>query len=342
MAYDCYIESLVSTLARHVPFHVESVLNRHRQVNLGLLSVGLKIHCIEEVDSFDEIMYELLYETRDNEEKIFINGFRKREAVRCWVLPPVGNTEVAIRLLEVLGKASKVNLFGDPNFEIQVCSPGRLDSNLVPYLSISTYLGSDMLRWYGPHSLDTTFSRVHKKLTEELSTSKPAWGRRLALYDANGFLDEAFHWWRAADDGSLEIANRLPFQIGRTDVLNASTRLDIRNANLVSTLLVHRQWDGYWGELGDRFCVELQAILERHQLSGILEAPWITTGHPSGANDQRFFEALDELMTYAFQEHQRIVQSGCVGASILEEVRELLERHYTIIKVHASHALKGE
>src|SRR5262245_51715388 len=42
-----------------------------------------------------------------------------------------------------------------------------------------------------------------------------------------------------------------------------------------SSLLVHAQYQGYWSELGTQFQEEIELLLERHLLSGLIEAPWV-------------------------------------------------------------------
>ena len=52
---------------------------------------------------------------------------------------------------------------------------------------------------------------------------------------------------------------RLPFKNGRSDQLTGSgSRLDIENINLLATLLVHAQYEGYWNQLGTQFQEEME------------------------------------------------------------------------------------
>jgi hypothetical protein len=148
-------------------------------------------------------------------------------------------------------------IFGNRQIQLQICSPGRLSARASALLGISFYLGSDTLRRYTQADLRTTF----------------AWhfthsgGIRLVLYDAQGDFDRDFAWWN--QQGVRE--SRLPFKNGRTDLLIGSgSRLDIQNINLVATLLAHSEYDGYWASLGKEFKAEMELILERHILSGLL------------------------------------------------------------------------
>jgi hypothetical protein len=63
---------------------------------------------------------------------------------------------------------------------------------------------------------------------------------------------------------------QLPFENGRSDLLTGSgSRLDIENI-LLATLLVHAQYHGYWNHLGMQFQAEMEALLDRHEVSSML------------------------------------------------------------------------
>jgi hypothetical protein len=54
---------------------------------------------------------------------------------------------------------------------------------------------------------------------------------------------------------------QLPFKNGRSDLLTDSgSRLDIHNINLLATLLVHAQYQGYWNQLDMLFQEEMEAL----------------------------------------------------------------------------------
>ena len=159
------------------------------------------------------------------------------------------------------------------------------------------------------------------------------------LYDAEGDFDRNFDWWTKDSGKHCLVEPHLPFERGRTDLLTGSgSRLDIQNINLLSTLLVHAQYQGYWRELGVQCQQEIELLLERHLLSGLIEAPWVRTDDPKSDDDDRFFAALQELMAYAFEESVRIKKKGrlfrrwheiSVSSSrgILHEVQSLLQKY---------------
>jgi hypothetical protein len=132
----------------------------------------------------------------------------------------------------------------------------------------------------------------------------------LVLYDAEGDFDRNFDWWKESGKHRL-VEPQLPFKNGRSDLLTGSgSRLDIQNINLLATLLVHAQYQGYWSQLGMQFQEEMEALLQRHVLSGLVDAPWVRADDPESDDDDGFFAALQELVAYAFEESVRIKKKG--------------------------------
>jgi hypothetical protein len=114
--------------------------------------------------------------------------------------------------------------------------------------------------------------------------------------------------------------------------------LDIENINLLATLLVHAQYQGYWNQLGMQFQEEMEALLQRHVLNGLVDAPWVRTDDPESDDDDGFFAALQELVAYAFEESVRIRKKGRLfpgwqeipvrsSHGILQEVQSLLQKY---------------
>jgi hypothetical protein len=94
---------------------------------------------------------------------------------------------------------------------------------------------------------------------------------------------------------------------------------------------------------------EIELLLERHLLSGLIEAPWVRTDDPGSDDDDRFFAALQELVAYAFEESVRIKKKGHLFPSwheiparssrgILQEVQSLLQKYRSEL-VRQSHLL---
>jgi hypothetical protein len=81
----------------------------------------------------------------------------------------------------------------------------------------------------------------------------------------------------------------------------------------------------------------MEALLERHVLKGLIDAPWIRTDDLE-IDDEGFFAALQELVAYAFEESVRIKKKGGLFAGwreipvrsshgILQEVQSLLQKY---------------
>jgi hypothetical protein len=93
-----------------------------------------------------------------------------------------------------------------------------------------------------------------------------------------------------------------------------------------------------WNQLGMQFQEEMEALLERHVLNGLVDAQWVRTDDPESDDDDGFFAALQELVAYAFEESVRIKKKGRVfpgwheipvrsSRGILQEVQSLLRNY---------------
>jgi hypothetical protein len=333
--YRYSFEDLLALLHECAPAQVDAIALSRRRVEHGRLSVGLKIHCLGSGSQFSALVKGL-----GGAQKILdVNYYKHCHASLCLVLPPVGSARSAILLLECIEHFIGSALFSNPEIQIQVCSPGRLDARRSALLAIGFYLGSDTLRRYTLGDLATSFA-------EDRHYPR---GKRLVLYDAEGDFDRNFEWWTKSGK-HLVVEPQLPFENGRSDLLAGSgSRLDIQNINLLATLLVHAQYQGYWTQLGMQFQAEMEALLERHVLNGIVDAPWVRTDDLRSDDDDRFFAALQELVAYAFEESVRIRKKGLLfpgwheiparsSRGILQELQALLQKYRSEL-VRQSHLL---
>jgi len=225
VSYRYSFEDLLALLHGHAPAKVDAVALHRRRVEHGHLSVGLKIHCLGGGSQFSTLV-----EGLGGAQKILdVNYYKHCHASLCLVLPPVGSARSAILLLECIEHFIGSALFSNPEIQIQVCSPGRLDARRSALLAIGFYLGSDTLRRYTLGDLATSFAE-HQRYPR---------GKRLVLYDAEGDFDRNFDWWKESGKHRV-VEPQLPFENGRSDLLTGSgSRLDIQNINLLATLLVH-------------------------------------------------------------------------------------------------------
>ena len=329
MAYTYRLQDLLALLQSKVPAKANALAANHRRVDHGLLSVGLKIHSLNNGQQFDALI-----EGLGGPSKVLeVNYYRDVRASLCLVLPPVASAISAIHLIECIEQFIGSPIFGNREIQLQLCSPGRLSARASALLGIGFYLGSDTLRRYTQADFRTTF---------ESNFSHPR-GIRLVLYDAEGDFDRDFAWWNRQGVRDPE----LPFKNGRTDLLIGSgSKLDVQNINLISTLLVHSEYDGYWGLLGQQFSGEIEALLKRHILTGLLAAPWIRESWAQIGDDDKFFAALQELVAYAYGESARVKQRRLLlfgtwrdiparaPNGILEEVQGLLWKYRKLLERH--------
>jgi hypothetical protein len=329
VSYGCKLEDLLAILRETGPAKVDAVALQRRRVEHGLLSVGLKIHYLGDGSEF----FSLVERLGGASKVLEINIYKHAQASLCLVLPPVGNARAAILLLECIERFTGCALFGNRKIQIQVCSPGRLEAHRSAFLAIGFYLGSDTLRRYALGDLETTVSRdAHYRRAQ-----------RLVIYDAGGDFERGFEWWESSRNGKDRLIRpQLPFANGRSDLLTGSgSRLDIENINLLATLLVHAEHQGYWSKLGEQFEEDMQSLLDRHLLAGLVDAPWVRTGAAARAGDIQFFSALQELVAYVFEESVRVKKkSGLLfsrsqeiparsSAGILHEMQSLLQKYRT-------------
>ena len=292
MAYT--MESLLAVLHPHCQVKVDALCENRRRIEHGLTTVGLKIHCLG--NNWE--LLNLIKALGGRSEVIGSRIYAHARASVSVILPPVGSARSAILLLECIEKYFGHPIFHNPSYQIQVCSPCRLDGPHAAILAIAFYLGSDVLRRYSLGDLTTTFS-------EDTRLGHKHRGCRIVLYDGEGDLDRDFEWWNLEKD-RLSIRPQLPFVTERTDVLTCQSKTDIENVNLIATLLSHHQTPAYWKHLGGRFVADVEALLRRHLLHGMLEISWIHPATGEKADDTRFFSALQELMAYAFDEYARL------------------------------------
>src|SRR5260370_11088116 len=130
--YGYNFEDLLVLMHGHAPAKVDAVSLHRRRVEHGRLSVGLKIHCLGDGSQFSTLV-----EGLGGAQKILdVNYYKHSRASLCLLLPPVGNARSAILLLECIEHFIGSALFSNPEIQIQVCSPGRLDALRSALLAI--------------------------------------------------------------------------------------------------------------------------------------------------------------------------------------------------------------
>lgn len=313
-------EQLLDTLASASPEQVQLLRANSRKVEHGLLSVGIKLHILDQLPGIEQFVAQLDSEHYGGGTR----PYRRQDAIRCLILPPVGNATMAVSLLECIERTTKTDIFNNEVVQIQVCSPNRLEARHAALLSIGFYLASDVLQTYDLSDLETTFS--------ESETWYMLRGKRITIFDGQGALDRGFDYWDLIDK-NLVVRPELPFTTERTDVLTRTSKIDVLNVNLIATLLTHHERLAWWEYLGRDFVQDFEQLLDEHLLGHLLDAPWIVTDDEPSRDNTTFFLGLQELMSYASSEAQRLREKrrfwqrkqGPQG--LLEEVRQLVRKY---------------
>lgn len=336
MPYSCGIDLLLESIRVKSPKECDA-LNREKQdVENGLLSVGLKVHVTANPEKFLSLIWQLGGATQ-----VFGKNVYKLEgATFCLVLPPLGSAQATIRLVRCIERYTECSIFGNPDIQLQVCSPGRLSPRRAAILAIMFYLASDTLRRYSLRQFASTVSYDNRYNR----------GRRIVIYDAGagGGFERNFEWWERTKEGRI-VRAELPFdEPSRSDIIaGTSSPEDIENINLLATLLVHSQFSskrGYWYELGVSLESDVHALLDKHLLTGLLEAPWVheESDFPDVREDQIFFSAIQELTAYALEEAERLTRGSrfarmmnSLKPGILEEAHSLLQTYRSALNAQA-------
>lgn len=297
MTYVCSRQKLLSVLSNRAKAKADAIAAKCLYSDRGLLSVGLKLFCLTDTKEFEPLIKSL-----GGYSHLEVNMYRPSSASWSMVLPPVGSAETAIELVECLEQYTGAKIFGNKQYQLQVCTPGQLNAANSALLGIGFYLASDTIRKYKMADLETTVSTVQYFR-----------GRRLVLYDAggNGEFDQSFEWWVRKKYGKVRIKRRLPVRKKRTDVIvGVASRDDIRNVNLIGSLLFFGQESRlchYWHDVGREFKETLQQIVKDHQLESIAAVDWVVpTDLKEPPDDQAFRESLHDLVAFAMNEGARI------------------------------------
>lgn len=333
MPYTCTLERFLSALELNDQEGVNWLRANHRQTVDGQLPVGLKIHILPKAhDSFKELARALKGAPSpalfDNTIGATNNMYKLEQASVCLVLPPVGSAPAAIRLLESLGRAIGASVWANQDIQVQICSPGRLDKTRSAMLGVVFYLSSDTFRSYTPEELKTTVQFDSRYLRSP----------RLVIYDGynqNGDFDPNFEYWTGAAHAAPERLPQLPISRERSDVIAGKVyRNDIRNVNLAATLLAHAQFGGYWNELGLQFEQDISELLAENGLKPIIEAPWVSTGPGEDVvrTSDDFTQALEELISFAWNERDRILRQPDGEPGLLFKIQDLMKGYRSVMK----------
>lgn len=211
--------------------------------------------------------------------------FRAHNAWTCYNIPPVWNMYVVEKVFERIKEMGQWDYLEQDGIEIQVCTAWRLDNTESVILDVLTYLASDNIRSYR----NISFGTSHDYLT---------YHRRI-IYDA-WVLDSEFEWM-PIDTRTWKWGYS---HIWRTDVLGCKSLIDIRNVNIVASLLAQAHFDGKLSELWTKFKEEALQILKRYWLEHLLDTKWILWDTEWSDLDE-YSIVRSELESIAFEEVER-------------------------------------
>ncbi len=311
----CNEELMTDVLNVYHMYHQK--IERWSTIEYGLLPIGLKIHCA----------------TANPPGKDFLSTgyFAAHNAGTCFNLPPVGNMRMVQELFQLLKRRAGVNFLNNPDYQIQVCTPGVLTGLSAAILGMCFYLGSDQIRFnFAKENFITTHSET---------------GGRLVIQGA-GVVDRKFQWWRRGLADQLLVEPLGDEFSNRTDVLMCQSLQDIETVNLVATLLVHATYGGYWSVLGRTFEDEAISLFKSRGLAFVLTAQWVSTRRYGSFDKEQteYFDVLCRLASYATaQAHALEVlrQQGdreAARGNLLYDMQELLAKYRTAILVKSVEA----
>jgi hypothetical protein len=330
------IQNFLAALHPSSPAIVDALSLNRKHIEHGLLPVGLKLHFIhlDKLEITKKTLCSLgnFMMALDGRNVTEDNYYRRMGRSLCLVLPPVGSAKWAVHFLECIERATGIQLFENPLVQIQVCTPGRLNNERCGLLTLGFYLGSDWLKEYDLSDLTTTFTEVR---FSDLSR-----GQRITIYDGRGTLDRNFPFWRKRRKRGVtrkRVSPELPFQSERTDVLTATSRVDIENINLIASLLVHSSQGWYWKDLGRKFEGEMKALLAEHLLEHHLKAPWVRQRQAKPEDDALFLDALREAYAYVLGESVRNYQTKQEDGILYQTHRLLKKYRDEVVRISNAH-----
>ena len=157
------------------------------------------------------------------------------------------------------------------------------------------YLGSDTLRRYTLGDLETTVSRASYRR-----------GQRLVIYDAGGDFDRGFEWWERCSNGKDVLSGANCHSKTAVAICSPVTAVSWTSRTSISLRRCSSMPSTKAIGSNEQFEQDMQSLLDRHLLAGLVDAPWVRTGDPERAGDLEFFSALQELVAYVFEESVRV------------------------------------
>jgi hypothetical protein len=137
VTYAYRLHDLLTLLGTRTPEKATELAASVRRVEHGLLSVGLKIHCLDDGAKFNNLIEGLGGSPRILE----VNHFKDARASFCLVLPPVGSAAAAIHLIECIEQLRWVTHFRQPRHSTSALFPGTAQPTSIRPAGYRFYLG---------------------------------------------------------------------------------------------------------------------------------------------------------------------------------------------------------
>ena len=254
-----------------------------------LYAIGWKIHF---PDSIDQAKLEEFI----NRYRFWVTWFKMIHAWSSMLLPPVYSAQELILLIQAL---SEEWLFTD-DCDLQVSVAWRLPNEDAAILGSATLLCTERCNQYTMDSFCTT----HDELT---------WARIMA-YDA-WVLDSRFDY------------NPDTF-VWRTDMMWLKHFGDIKNYQLVWSLLSQTHYGGRFATLGKQFREEYLNILEKYWMRWIVDRQWIYDAKQDTLEDQiEHYQLIKNITDRRQYDIDLVVETLSEDNILSYDIKNLLQKY---------------
>lgn len=268
----------------------------------GFPNMGAKLHVAKGVDLklVDHLISKMGLGT---------TSFTTIHAGKSVLIPPGQPIEIKI----VLNYLKSKGLFTDQDFDMQVCIGGRLCAKKhaasIGVLNASMLLATRAMPSY---AVDAWSTKEHNSLTNAYIMAYGAGQRnRDVPYDLFGPGD-------------------------RTDMLGRRDLDDLDLYQVIATLIMHYEFNGYFADLGEQFIQKAVALLQRYDLyDALFEAPWVfepgVTNHRADADTLKHWEMVEKFTA------MRIVSESDPEKGITGNVRHIIRSIYNEASTRFDH-----
>jgi hypothetical protein len=280
-------KSITEIVAAHSDKIIDE-LRMHRRENLGLLSIGGKLH----IKGFNEAKLQLIKNLLGLSSTPF--HFKIMDGAIC--LPA---SISAFELKAIVYLLIRAGVVDPKNLQLQLAVPGRLSPRSASVLGCTVLLATKFGVQYAEDSFTSSSTKT---------------GSRIMLYDA--------------DPGATTQLPFIKGFPGRTDMGGRMTPEDVDLYQLLGTVLVHDEYKGPFGKFAEEFKERFMEILERHGLSDVINENWIYINdaeHNDEESSMSHFHDVRKVTDAYFFCAEEAKRTG-EAKGIIYEVRDLIRR----------------